>query len=422
LFEWAIVLYGATVTISEDELPTASPPTTNGEWQGPASVVSYLGEDSFGLRRVAVYSDGQEVVSRPGVCVDWSLLACAEPSAGGSSDLSGTSTFGALGLSQGTHTLTTVATDAAQNVSTSAPITVNVDTSAPVARSLSGSGLSSAANRTFSWLPAEGGSPITDARVRLCVGPNEASLSCTWKPTTADGPLTFPLDDGAVATAAVEMTDAAGNVGTSGTVRFLRDATAPAAATLTAAPSSDAGRTVDVSGSDDDVVAYQLRLCSPSGCSDLPRQGAGRNGTVRLWLPGPGSYTLEVSLVDAAGNIGEPSRVALVYSLPGTTPVTPKPVVLEYALPKRLGKTSLLVKGTVGRGSVTKVTIALAGKRPGGKHFTITKSVKPSSRGTYSIRFKLPKRFNRAKGVDVAITAKPADGWLKAVAHKHVRG
>jgi hypothetical protein len=335
--------------------------------------------------------------------------------------LSGSSTIGSLGLSQGTHTLTAVATDAAQNVSVSAPVVVNVDTLAPVARSLGGGGISSAATRTFSWLPAEGGSPIVSARAKICTGVGNV-VDCTWIPTTADGPVTFPIEDGYSGTALVEMTDAAGNVGTSGTIKFARDSTGPRAAALSLLSSSDGIRAVQVKSSDPDVVAWQSRLCTTAGCTQRPQQSGGASGVLQVTLPAPGSYSLQVNLVDGAGNIGETASIALPWTgVPGTTPPGPKAIALKSKLPKKLGKTSILVKGTVPTGTTSRISITLTGRRTTGKAFSLTKRTKPTAKGTYSLRVKLPKKTNRRKGVLVTIVADPNTGWLKAIVRKRIR-
>lgn len=425
-YDFAAVIYSSTVTVEENGAPQVGAPVVGGlvnGWFGAAGTLGFSGSDQLGLRRLEVVEGQRVVVTRPnGKCVDWSVLPCAETAVGASAGFAATATSVDLGLGDGEYAVRARATDAAGNQTLSAPVTLRVDRTAPVAESVSGGGISAAQTRTVDWTAPVGGSPVVGARVKLCSGP---ALACTFQAAPVEGPWSFDLpQDGALATVQVELTDQAGNIGRTSDVVFARDARAPAAPGLSVARADGAERTLAVTKADTDVVAYLVRVCKAAACTESRVEAT---GTVPLTLPGYGLYTVEVQLVDGAGNIGPAGAIGLDYQAPQQQPVPiPAPrkaLALAVKTPKRLGKTSILVRGTVTAGSATRITVTLSGRRPGRKKdVTVSRSIKPSARGSWSVRVKLPTRISRRRGVLVTTRATPTAAYLEATTRKRIRG
>lgn len=425
LYDFAAVIYSSTVTIREDGVPVASVPVASGLSNGwvtaGAGSLAFGGSDQLGLRSVGlVEGDGAVVTRDNGACVDWSVRPCAEASAGGSAGFAGSAVAGDLGaLSDGEHVLRTRAADAAGNVTLSAPLVVRIDRTAPVAEGLTGGGMASASTRTLDWGVPGGGSAVVSARVRLCTGAAFPATDCSWQAAPAEGPYAFDIGgDGRVASAQVELTDAAGNVGLSGETPFMRDARAPAAPGLAIARSAGPQRTLNVTKSDADVASYIVRLCQGDACTET-RQAA--TGSIALTLPGYGLYRVEVQLVDQVGNVGGAGTIAVDYQAGQDTP-TKRPLVLSVTTPSRLGTRSMLVKGKVTIGAAQTIKVTLSGHRRGRKRaVTSSKTVRPSATGKWSVRVKLPARIVRKTGVLVTVRATPTAAYLAADKRKRVK-
>ncbi|MDQ8045462.1 MAG: hypothetical protein AAGC46_11855 [Solirubrobacteraceae bacterium] len=425
------MIYSSTVTVEENTPPSVSTPTVSGlasGWVGPATTVSYAGSDQLGLRSVGLVEGNKAVATTANThCVDWSVLPCSEPSAGGSVGLGGSAGTSALAaLGDGTHQIQARAVDGAGNVSVSPAVAVQVDTTPPVATNLTGGGLSAETYRVLDWTLPTGGSPLASATVTTCVLSANAPEVCTDQGSTLPGGVPIAVYDPAgTVRARVTLTDVAGNVGVSDWAEFRRDAVLPVAPTLTLVGTNGAYRGIRVDVGDPGDRVLLPRLCTAAGCNDLPSQT--NTGNYVVALPAPGSYRLEVALRDDAGNVGPYGAIPLELAPPPTPTPTPTPPAtkrsakLKVTFPKKLGPTSVAISGSVVAGSATKVTVKLAGKTTRGRSTTRTGSVKPFRSGRFSVRVKLPAGASRTRAVVVTVTATPSAGFKVTPTHKTLR-
>jgi len=210
-----VAMYGATVTVSDSTPPTLSAPAgslwepggAGGFHKGTESVTTSAQDVGGGVQSIVLSADGRPVETYAGPCNFTFAQPC--PSSTGTQTL----TLPTTGLSDGTHTLTLVATDAAGNQSAVASEQITVENSAPPPPV----GLSAIATQaggstfTTTWSdPAGQVAPITGALYQVC--PASGSGSCSAPaPAPAAGPATVTVPGPGSWSIAVWLTNAAGN-------------------------------------------------------------------------------------------------------------------------------------------------------------------------------------------------------------------
>jgi hypothetical protein len=211
---WA-AMYGVTVTLSDPTPPTLSAPSgalwgpgeAGGFHKGSESVTTSAQDVGSGVQSIVLAADGQPIETYNASCNFTFAQPC--PLSTGAQTL----TLATTGLSDGTHTLTLVAIDAAGNQSTVASEQIAVDNNPPpppiglaaTAPQVGGSTF------TASWTDPSGQvAPITAATYQVC--PAGGSGACS-APTAAPaaGPATVTVPGPGSWSLAVWLTDAAGN-------------------------------------------------------------------------------------------------------------------------------------------------------------------------------------------------------------------
>jgi hypothetical protein len=211
---WA-ALYGATVTLSDPTPPTLSAPSgalwgpgeAGGFHKASESVTVSADDVGGGVASIDLAADGRPVETYTAPCNFTFAQPC--PLSTGPQTL----TLPTMQLSDGTHTLTLVATDAAGNQSTAASQVITVENTAPP----SPLGLTATATTTGSstftvtWSdPAGQVAPITGALYQVC--PASGSGSCSIPSSApAAGPATVAVPGPGSWSIAVWLTNAAGN-------------------------------------------------------------------------------------------------------------------------------------------------------------------------------------------------------------------
>ena len=211
---WA-AMYGATVTLSDPTPPTLSAPSgalwgpgeAGGFHKGTESVTVSADDVGGGVASIVLSADGRPVETYTAPCNFTFAQPC--PSSTGPQTL----TLPTTQLSDGTHTLTLVATDVAGNQSTVASQNITVENSAPPPPV----GLSATATQTggatftATWSDPTGQlAPITGALYQVC--PASGSGSCSAPASApAAGPATVTVPGPGSWSIAVWLTNAAGN-------------------------------------------------------------------------------------------------------------------------------------------------------------------------------------------------------------------
>ncbi len=421
---------GAEVVLDDTTPPTAAPPEAAGHVSGKltsSGMITIEGSDSLGLRRLELLENGVVIDGVDGTCVDWSLRVCADASAGASTTDSEAFPVGALGLSAGTHTLTTRAIDAAGLVTISAPTTVTVDETVLAATKLSGGGRSGATQRILDWeVPV--GMIAAAAKVELC--PAATPTKCKSFDAEIDGPFTFYSDAYPDVLARVQLFGPGGAFAFSEPLGFQWDTAAPKQPKVTLLKESGDDRLVEftVDPGDTDVARYKVNLCTlpANKCTELTggelASGAGPTSLV-VKIASQGLYRVDVFLTDAAGNTGLPGQLSLHYTAPPISVVgKDQPLALVPKLPAKLPKSSIVVRGAVPAGSAAKITVTISGRNTKRKAVRVAKVAKVGSTGAFAVRIKLPKRLNRKQGLLVTFTAKPSKGYLPVTVRRRVRG
>jgi hypothetical protein len=213
---WA-TLYGATVTLSDPTPPTLSAPSgalwgpgeAGGFHKGTESVTVSADDVGGGVASIVLSADGRPVETYAAPCNFTFAQPC--PSSTGTQTL----TLPTAQLSDGTHTLTLVATDAAGNQSTVASQEITVENGAsppPV-------GLSATATQTggstftVTWSDPTGQlAPITGALYQVCPASGSGSGACSAPASApAGGPATVTVPGPGSWSIAVWLSNAAGN-------------------------------------------------------------------------------------------------------------------------------------------------------------------------------------------------------------------
>jgi Bacterial Ig-like domain len=211
---WA-AMYGATVTLSDPTPPTLSAPSgalwgegeASGFHKGTESVAVAAADVGGGVASIVLSADGRPVETYTAPCNFTFAQPC--PSSTGTQTL----TLPTTGLSDGTHTLALVATDAAGNQSTVASEQITVENSSPPPPVGLSATPTQAGGSTFTatWTdPAGQVAPITGALYQVC--PASGSGSCgAPAQAPAAGPATVTVPGPGSWSIAVWLTNAAGN-------------------------------------------------------------------------------------------------------------------------------------------------------------------------------------------------------------------
>jgi hypothetical protein len=211
---WA-TLYGATVTVSDPAPPTLDPPASTlwsagihgGFHKGTESVLVAAHDTGGGIQSITLSADGTPVATYTAPCNFTLPQPC--PLSTGVQVL----TLATPNLTDGTHTLTLVATDAADNQSTIATKQITIDNTPPLAPIGLAANPTQPGGSTFTatWTePTEQVAPITTATYEVC--PASGTGTCSpATPAPPNGPATITLPGPATWNIAVWLTDAAGN-------------------------------------------------------------------------------------------------------------------------------------------------------------------------------------------------------------------
>jgi hypothetical protein len=273
LYEVWAAMYGATVTLSDPTPPTLSAPSgalwgpgeAGGFHKGTESVTTSAQDAGGGVQSIVLSADGRPVETYTAPCNFTFAQPC--PSSTGTQTLALPTT----GLSDGAHTVTLVATDAAGNQSTVASEQITVDNSAPPPPVGLSATATQAGGSTFTatWSdPAGQVAPITGAFYQVC--PASGSGSCgAPAPAPAAGPATVTVPGPGSWSIAVWLTNAAGNA-------------SPAAAAHTSVAVSLSGPGSSGTGTKPTIrVAETLR-----GRELVVRVSGPASGTVRVGFTG----------------------------------------------------------------------------------------------------------------------------------------
>ncbi|MBS2025887.1 MAG: Ig-like domain repeat protein, partial [Deltaproteobacteria bacterium] len=224
----------------------------------------------------------------------------------------------AAALSDGAHTLTATATDAAGNTATSSK-SMTVDTQAPAVA------LTTAA-LVSTHTPAISGAAEVGASV--VVKDENGNVLCTVASVGSNGTFSCPVSASALAdgahTLTATATDAAGNTGTASKTMTV-DTTAPAVALTTPAAinsttpaisgTSEAGASVVVKDESGNVVC---------AIASVPAGGAWSCPASASPLP-EGNHTLTATATDPAGNLGVANKSITIDLTPPAKPTVTGP-------------------------------------------------------------------------------------------------
>ena len=270
---------------------------------------------------------------------------------------SGAWSFTTAALSNGTHSLTATATDAAGNTGVaSTALSVTVDTTAPVAPAITsfstdtgtiGDGITNDNTLTLTGT-AEASSTVKLYDGATLLGSATANGSGAWSFTTA------ALTNGTHSLTAT-ATDAAGNTGVASTALSVTvDTTAPVAPAITSF-STDSGTIGDGITNDNTLTLTGTAEASSTvklydgatllGSATANGSGAWSFTTAALTN---GTHSLTATATDAAGNTGAAST-ALSVTVDTTAPVAP--AITSFSTDS----------GTVGDGITNDNTLTLTG-------------------------------------------------------------
>ncbi len=203
-----------------------------------------------------------------------------------------------LALVQGTHSLTATVTDPATNLGTSNTLAYALDTIAPVVSISTTAGLTNQANPTVTLSGlAEFGYLVTVLDGGSAIGTATVLADGTWSTSIAiggEGVHTFTISE----------TDIAGNTGTSSTVPYTIDTTAPAiilgtVGGLTNQPS----QTISGTLADANPGALVHIMDGATEIATATRAGDG-SWTATVTLGAQGAHVISATATDLAGNAG----------------------------------------------------------------------------------------------------------------------
>ena len=224
-------------------------------------------------------------------------------------------------LTDGTHTLSALATDPTGNTGpASAPIVLTVDTAVPAAPAITGPAGGGSTNDSTPTVSGTGepGSTVTvsDAGTTVC----SATVDGTGNWTCTPG---APLTDGAHALTAA-ATDPAGNIGPASAppISVTVDTVVPAAPTVTA---PTGGTTITgtpvVTGSAEPGTTVTVNDGGTAICTSTADAAGVWSCTPSTPL-GDGPHTITATATDPAGNSG-PASAAVSITVDGTAPNPP---------------------------------------------------------------------------------------------------
>jgi glucose/arabinose dehydrogenase len=224
--------------------------------------------------------------------------------------------------SNGTHSLTAQARDAANNITTSTAFTVTVDNQAPTGTVVINGG-AAATNNTSVTLTLTATDAVTSVtQMRFSNNGNSYSTAETFAPSKA-----WTLSNGAgTKTVYVQFKDAAGNWSTAATDTIVLDTTAPTISGQTA--TNITGSTAQVTWTTNEPatsrVEYGLTTSYGSSTSLDPTLVMAHGVTVAGLAPNT-TYNYRVRSIDAAGNerIGANGTFKTLVAPDTTPPSTP---------------------------------------------------------------------------------------------------
>ncbi len=207
-------MYAADVTIEDNTPPTLQPPTgplwepgTHGSFHKGTETVTVSAQDiGGGVQSIVLAADSHPVETYSAPCNFTSVQPC--PLSTGQQTL----TLPTTALSDGTHTLTLTATDAAGNRSQIATKQITVANNPPPPPTNLTATSTQTGSSTFNvtWTNPADITPITEATYQVC--PTSGSGTCTEPlPAPAGGPASVTVPGPGVWTLAVWLHDAAGN-------------------------------------------------------------------------------------------------------------------------------------------------------------------------------------------------------------------
>ncbi|TMK43228.1 MAG: hypothetical protein E6G55_12625, partial [Actinobacteria bacterium] len=287
------------VTFTTTAPPDTTPPTVSvtapaaGSTVAGTMTVSASATDNVGVVGVQFKLDGVnlgvEVTSAP-YAVSWTTTAA----------------------SNGQHTLTAVARDAAGNTATSAAVSVTVDNASPVISSMSASGITSS-SATISWTTDEASDSQVEYGTSTAYG-SVTLLNASF--VTAHSQALSGLLASTVYHYRVKSRDAAGNLATSADVTYTTapppDTTPPMVSITAPAAGSTVAGTASVSASATDnvgVVGVQFKLDGANLGAEV--LAAPYSLSWNTTGASNGSHTLTAVARDAAGNTATTAAVSV---------------------------------------------------------------------------------------------------------------
>jgi hypothetical protein len=251
---WA-AMYGATVTIDDPTPPTLDNPAgtlwgpgpANGYHRGTETLDASAQDSGGGVQAITLAIDGHTATSYQASCDYTRPQPC--PSSSGPQTLA----LDTTAVTDGTHTLTVVATDAAGNQSSVASEQITVDNTAPTAPSALTATAVAAGSATFdiAWTnPTGETAPISGAAYEMC--PAGSATGCS-QPAPADGTAATRVTVPGPGTwiISVWLTDAAGNTNPANAAQItvnlpaqtVTGPTGPTGTTGATGPAGDTGPT-----------------------------------------------------------------------------------------------------------------------------------------------------------------------------------
>ena len=198
------------------------------------------------------------------------------------------------------------------------------------------------------------------------------------------------------------------------------DGTAPAApAELTAVPSLSDPRQIALrwratTAGGAPIAGHHIRVCDTAG-SCQSTYSAGEGDIAQITLPGPGQWTVDVSLRDAAGN-HDPASFARVGTRVAPAVVTKavRPLTIERVRRDRSG-TVLLLKVRTNRRMVARGTLTIRARR-GGRSVTVSEAValRAPRAGAHTLRCALSRSALRRLRGATRLTATLAIRGMRA--------
>ena len=282
------------------------------------------------------------------VLVDGAPYCSTTASAAGAFSCAGTTA-----LSQGSHTISARATDAAGNTGpASTPYNVNVDTVPPAAPVVvtpaNGSSLSNAT-------PTLSGTGEVGSTVRVFLDGSSTAACTLTVPAGGAWSCTSPLLTNGSHTVRANASDAAGNVSSSSNVNtFSIDTVAPAAPVISAPTTGTAtnNTTPTVSGTAEGSSTVTVFDGATLVCTTTASvAGAWSCTTTTL---APGGHSLTARATDAAGNVSPVSNT-VALTVDTTAPVAP--VISAPAQNAYVNTTTPTLSGTGEAGATVTVTI-----------------------------------------------------------------